>query len=85
MKLFDVLDGFIENIGDIEQDRAEIEARLSDLDEVEAYAEAAGRAISAAEAARIRDAGLAWVRDVNEGNGEWGRMRDEAKAALSGD
>lgn len=81
--LFNILDGFISNIGDFEKDRAEIEARLNDLDEIEAYAESAGEDITTADAARIRDAGLAWVADVNDGNGEWVRYRGEAKAALS--
>lgn len=80
--LFDILDGFISNVGDLVKDRAEIETRLADLDEIEAYAEMAGESIGEAEAERIRDAGLIWVRDVNYENGEWSRMRYEAEAAL---
>lgn len=81
--LFNILDGFISNIGDMIKDRAEIEGRLSELSEISAYAEAADENISTEDAERIRDAGLAWIADVNEGNGEWGRYRGDAEAALS--
>ena len=82
--LFDVLDGFISNVGDLVNDRAEIEERLQNTDEIHLYAESFddGGRISEADAVRISKAGLEWVRSVNEGNGEWGRMRHEAMAAL---
>lgn len=81
--LFNVLDGFIENAGDLVNDRVVIEERLRDLDEIQSYAEACdGPPISEADASRISAAGLEWVRNVNEGNGEWERFRHEAMAAL---
>lgn len=81
--LFNILDGFISNVGDMIKDRAEIESRLNDLNEIEAYAEASDENISADDAMRIRDAGLTWVAAVNDGNGEWGSYRGQAEAALS--
>jgi len=81
--LFNILEGFIRNIGDMIYDRAEIESHLNDLDEIKAYAEACNERISTADAARISDAGLAWVSNVNDGDGEWDRYRADAESALS--
>lgn len=83
--LFNILEGFIRNIGDMIYDRAEIESHLNDLDEIRAYAEhACNQLITTDQAQRISSVGLEWVKEVNEGNGEWSRMRHEAEEALDG-
>lgn len=82
--LFNILEGFIEANGpDMLKDREAVEAALRDTDAIDRYAEFGcncGLSVDAAE--RISSVGLAWLRDVNEGNGEWDRMRREAQAAL---
>lgn len=82
-KLFTVLEGFISNVGDMVDDRASIEDRLRDTEEIQRYVEACGGAdLSPADAERLSAVGLEWVRQVNDGDGEWGLYRDQAKAAL---
>lgn len=74
-KLFKILDGIISS------DYAE--QTLESVDEVINYAESAGEVISVAQAERIIGAGKNWLSDIENGNGEWGRMRGEAKEALA--
>lgn len=84
MDLFPILDGIIDNAGDIINDRAAVETALEPSN-VDAYAEnAMGISLTSEQIARISSVGLEWVRSVNEGNGEWSRMRHAALEALDG-
>jgi hypothetical protein len=74
-KLFRILDGIINS------DYAD--ENLSTPDSVIAYAESAGDVISYAQAEKVIAVGSAWRKEIEEGNGEWSRMREEAKEALS--
>lgn len=73
--LFDILDGIIES--------DEGSETLADTDLIVNYAEAAGENISYEDADKIQAAGRQWLADIENGNGEWSRMREEAKQALS--
>jgi hypothetical protein len=72
--LFDILDGIVSSDYATET--------LSSAHEVQNYAEGAGQNITLAEAERIATVGLRWLDDQRNGNGEWSRMRHEAKNAL---
>lgn len=72
--LFAVLDGIVSS------DYAD--QTLADVEEIERYAEACGAGITPDEAKRIQRVGLAWVHERTHGNGEWSRMRDDAKRAV---
>lgn len=73
--LFDICDGILS--GDY------AEQTLASTDEVINYAEAAGASITEADAQRIIEVGKHWLDRRENGNGEWSRMRDEARDALS--
>lgn len=84
MKLFEILDAVIDNAGDMIKQREAVEAALTP-ESVEEYAfDAMGIALTTDQAQRISSVGLEWVKQVNEGNGEWGRMRHAAMDALEG-
>jgi len=72
--LFDILDGIISS--DFASDI------FGDSDQVVNYAEAAGESIAYSDAAKIIAAGNKWVDDVELGNGEWSRMREDARESL---
>jgi hypothetical protein len=73
--LFDILDGIVSS-----DDATET---LSSSDAVINYAEAAGFDISYSDADKIIAVGQKWVDEVANGNGEWSRMREDAKEALA--
>lgn len=73
--LFDVLDGVIES--GYEQEN------LANADAVIAYAEAAGITVNNEQAESIMRVRAHWLDQQENGNGEWSRMREEAKAALT--
>ena len=75
--LFNILDGI--------NDSDYAEQTLSSVDEIQRYAEAMGEEISEGQALRIQSVGKKWRSDVKNGNGEWGRMRDDAEKALESD
>ncbi|MGK8437257.1 hypothetical protein ACRS3X_07885 [Ectopseudomonas hydrolytica] len=84
MELFKILDAVIDNAGDMLKQRAAVEEALTE-DAIEAYAEnAMDITLTASQAQQISRVGLNWVKQVNEGNGEWSRMRHEAQEALDG-
>lgn len=56
---------------------------LDSADAVQSYAEACGQVISTEQAQRIMTVGRQWLTERENGNGEWSRMRDEARAALA--
>lgn len=74
--LFSILDGIISS------DYAA--QTLASADEVQNYAEGAGQEITLGEAERIAAVGRKWMDEQRNGNGEWSRMRNEARAALEG-
>ncbi|WP_157266538.1 hypothetical protein [Azohydromonas aeria] len=81
--LFNILSGYIEQTGDMLKDRAAVEAALHDTDSIDRYASnGCNCELSTDAIERISAVGLAWLRDVHEGNGEWDRMQREARAAL---
>lgn len=83
MNLFPILDAIIDSAGDMLRDRSSVEAAL-EPGNVDAYAEnAMGISLSRDQVARIISVGLEWVQAVNEGNGEWSRMRADAQEALA--
>jgi len=85
MDLFPILDGIVSGAGDMIHDRADVEAALEPSN-IDAYAEnAMGISLTREQVARISSVGLEWVRNVNEGNGEWSGMRHTAQAALDED
>lgn len=55
---------------------------LANEDQIVNYAEACGESIDYAEARRIQTAGRRWMDERESGNGEWGRMRADARRAL---
>jgi len=57
---------------------------LADEDMVVNYAESAGHDIDYDQAKKIISVGKQWVDDIENGNGEWSRMRHEAMTALEG-
>lgn len=73
--LFDVLDGIIES--GYEQEN------LANADAVIAYAEAAGITVNNDQAESIMRVRAHWLAQQENGNGEWSRMREEAKSALT--
>lgn len=73
--LFDVLDGIIES--GYEQEN------LANADAVIAYAEAAGITVNNDQAESIMRVRAHWLDQQENGNGEWSRMREEAKSALT--
>ena len=72
--LFNILDGI--------NDSDFAEQTLSSIDEIQRYAEAMGEEISEDQAIRIQSVGKKWRDDVENGNGEWDRMRHDAEKAL---
>lgn len=72
--LFSILDGIVDSDYAAET--------LESTEAVIAYAEAAGEDISYADANKIIAVGKKWMSEIKNGNGEWGRMRGEAKEAL---
>ncbi len=72
--LFAILDGI--NSSDCADET------LANLDWIIAYADACNETITSAEAARIATVGIYWRDQQTNGNGEWGRMRDDAMDAL---
>lgn len=68
---FDLLDGIINS--DYRNDL------LGDVGDVINYAEAAGQSIHYSQAERLIAVGKHWVKQMEAGNGEWSRMRDDAK------
>ncbi len=69
--LFETLEGIIES--------DYTEQTLSNLDDIVEYADSD---IDFDDAKKIQTVGLKWLDDMENGNGEWSRMRHEAKAAL---
>jgi|SRR5690554_1327704 len=72
--LFDVLDGISDS--DYTQNLASAEAVIN-------YAQAAGVEINTDQANSIIRVGKHWLEQRENGNGEWSRMREEAKAGLT--
>lgn len=58
------------------------ESILASTEEIERYAEACGESITTAEALKIQAAGQRW-RKARLSDGEWSRLRDEARAATT--
>lgn len=81
--LAQILEGYIKAHGDIARDRDEIELALGDVDEIVEFADGCGAEIGRADAERMSQAGLIWVRDANEEGADIGRIRDEATATLA--
>lgn len=76
-KLFTVLDGII-------SDKENRKTTLSNPESVQNYAEfGCGIEITEQESARIIATGEKWLDDIENGNGEWIRMRHEAIDALA--
>ena len=73
--LFDTLDGIF-------QQDDYIKENLSSPDNVVNYADACGYSISEKQAEKIIEVGKKWLHEIENGNGEWSRMRYEAKAEL---
>ena len=73
--LFDVLDGIIES--------GYAQENLASADHVINYGEAVNICISSDQAESIIRVGQHWLDQRQNGNGEWSRMRDEAKDALT--
>lgn len=73
--LFDVLDGIVES-GYTQENLASVEAVID-------YAQAAGVEVNDDQVDSIIRVGKHWLEQRENGNGEWSRMREEAKAALT--
>lgn len=73
--LFDVLGGII--------DLGFTLKVLSKSEHVIAYAEGCGVDVNNDQAESIIRVGRHWLNQIENGNGEWSRMREEAKAALT--
>lgn len=71
--LFDVLDSIIN--GDYKEN-------LNDIDAIVAVAESGGMVINDDMAQAIQEVGKHWLDEVENGNGEYSRMRDEAEVQL---
>lgn len=77
MSLFTILDGIINS-----DHTSEI---LADAGQVIDYAEqGCGESIDYEQAKKIIEVGTRWIDEMEKGNGEWSRMRHDAKDALSG-
>lgn len=77
-KLFSVLDGIIDSDHTTES--------LASVEAVKDYAFGGmDIVLSDEEAERIVEVGRKWADEMENGNGEWSRMRHEAIAALSDD
>lgn len=74
--LFKIADGIIN------QDDDDRRITLSGDIETMNYAEAAGRDIDFAEAEKVRLVVRDWLDNIEHGNGDWGRYRDQARDAL---
>lgn len=73
--LFNILDAYLSNA-----DRSE----LDDLDSIIAYAASGmNTSITEAQAQRISDEGKRWLNEQRTGNGEYSRMREDAKRNLT--
>lgn len=82
MELFKILDAVIDNAGDMIKQRAAVEEALTP-ESIDEYADnAMGINLTTEQANKISRVGLNWVKQANEGNGEWSRMRHEAQEAL---
>lgn len=73
--LFDVLGGII--------DLGFTLKVLSKSEHVIAYAEGCGVDVNNDQAESIIRVGRHWLNQIENGNGEWSRMREEAKASLA--
>lgn len=73
--LFDVLDGIIES--------GYTQKILSNPEHVSIYADEAGFSVNNEQATSIIRVAEHWLEQRENGNGEWSRMREEAKAALA--
>lgn len=73
-KLFNILDGIIGS-----EYKNEI---LADTVQIQDYAAACEEEITIGEAKKIQSVGRTWLHEMDNGNGEWSRMRHEAMAAL---
>lgn len=73
--LFDVLDGIVVS-GYTQENLASAEAVID-------YAQAAGVEVNNGQADSVIRVGKHWLEQRESGNGEWSRMREEAKAALA--
>lgn len=72
--LFAILDGIV--------DSGYAEDILSDVSAIHNYAESMSEDITDHDAQRIAEVGKQWLAEQANGNGEWSRMRYEARAAL---
>ena len=72
--MFNILDGIV-NSGYADE-------TLADTRAIQDYAEACGENISLKDAERIAAVGKHWMDEQRNGNGEWSRMRHEAREAL---
>ena len=82
MELFKILDAVIDNAGDMLKQRAAVEEALTP-ESIDEYADnAMGINLTTEQANKISRVGLNWVKQANEGIGEWSRMRHEALEAL---
>ena len=72
--LFDVLDGIIES--------DYVAEYLASTDAVMYYADAMQMDLTEDQANSVIRVGNRWLEQQESGNGEWSRMREEAKAAL---
>ena len=72
--LFNILDGIVSS--------GYADETLASVDAIQNYADAAGESITLEEAERIAAVGRQWLDAQRNGNGEWGRMRHEAREAF---
>ena len=77
--LFDVLGGIIDSGFTL----IFSEKVLSKSEHVIAYAEGCGVDVNNDQAESIIRVGRHWLNQIENGNGEWSRMREEAKAAMT--
>jgi hypothetical protein len=78
MNLFQILDSII--------DTDQAKETLADVNQIISYAEhGSDMDISLDEAQRIQRAGCHWLHEMDNGNGEWCRIRREVEAMLERD
>ena len=78
--LFEILDGIVDVDGINSENTI---TALNDIEYIKDYASnGLDMHITDQEATRISAAGLRWIDEVKNGNGEWSRMRHEAMRAL---
>lgn len=74
-KLFQILDGIV-------SDKEFCSENLANTKSIINYAESMGFDIAESDAQLIQEVGSKWLDEIQNGNGEWGRMRDDAFDSL---